>query len=744
MKKNLVIVESPAKARTLEKFLGKNFRLKASLGHIRDLPKSQLGIDIEKEFAPKYVVPRDKNKIVTELKQAVQGASTVYLATDPDREGEAISWHLAEVTKRDHTPYRRVVFHEITKEAIRKAFDHPRSIDMQLVNAQQARRILDRLVGYQISPWLWRKVRRGLSAGRVQSVAVRIIVDREREIEKFVPQEYWTIEAELAKPTDEKKFRAALVGLLDGKKLDVPNQKTASGITKALEKASYQIIKISTKKASRQPAPPFTTSTLQQEAWRKLRSSAQFTMRVAQQLYEGLSIGEEGSVGLITYMRTDSTRIAHSAAAEAREFITDRYGQEYLPARARSFRSGKGAQEAHEAIRPTKVWREPQLVKPYLSSAQFKLYELIWKRMVASQMAAATLSNTTIDIEARCQPPEPAYLLRSSRSQVVFPGFTILYVESKDDAQNNGDKSTPFPHLEKGDPLKLLGLFPEQRFTQPPPRFTEASLIKMLEQEGIGRPSTYAPILSTIQDRNYVDKNKGIFQPTEAAPELSRRLHEDAISFLRARHPDVLVSGDFTKHDYRYVPGNAQVFDQHVYAGWELYHKTLYPQTIFHPDFDPQDPLGLPALREILRPDFVPWHLFLEPARNVREFWRPIMWLYENLDNGRWDRWVAQEFPAVLPRMMRVLETALSADAAEARRRNLPLVFDEGGFWYPPRLSRFELSPAALGFLETICDLAIANAYWGFMPGTYCGPQDLIWNENPDWLRRINTRFLRS
>ncbi len=515
MKKNLVIVESPAKARTLAKFLGRKFSLKASLGHIRDLPKSQLGIDIENGFIPKYVVPRDKNKIVNELRQAVKGASTIYLATDPDREGEAISWHLSQAIKANDTPCLRVIFHEITKEAIKKAFAHPRSIDMQLVNAQQARRILDRLVGYKISPWLWQKVRRGLSAGRVQSVAMRIIVDREREIEKFVPQEYWTIEAELTKLTEEKPFRATLIRLLDGKKLDVPSEETASKITQGLEKASYQVLKVGTRKVTRQPAPPFITSTLQQEAWRKLRFTARFTMTIAQQLYEGLPIGNEGRVGLITYMRTDSTRIAHSATVEVREFITDRYGQEFIPPRARSFKSIKGAQEAHEAIRPTRVWREPQLIKSYLSNAQFKLYELIWKRMVTSQMAAATFDNTTVDIEARCQPSKPSYLLRTSRSEVTFPGFMILYIESKDEAQGDEGKTPSFPHLEEGDALKLLGLFPGQHFTQPPPRFTEATLIRTLEQEGIGRPSTYAPILSTIQERGYTSKTKGVFQPTE-------------------------------------------------------------------------------------------------------------------------------------------------------------------------------------------------------------------------------------
>ncbi len=517
MKKKLVIVESPAKARTLGRILGNGYNLKASMGHVRDLPKSQLGVDIENDFAPKYVVSRERKKIVLELKQAAKTASAVYLATDPDREGEAISWHLAEVTKSDRIPYRRVIFHEITKEAIERAFKHPRSIDMQLVNAQQARRILDRLVGYKISPLLWRKVRRGLSAGRVQSVALRIIVDREREIQKFISVEYWTIEAELAKKISSVEvtaFRAMLVGLIDGTKLDIPSQKEAAEIEDELKQASYNVIKVKTKKVTRQPAPPFITSTLQQEAWRKLHFSAKQTMAVAQQLYEGLPIGDEGNVGLITYMRTDSTRVAHSAIVETREFISSKYGSQFIPPHARAFtRVVKGAQEAHEAIRPTKVKREPSLIKPYLTATQFKLYTLIWKRMVASQMSAALFDNTAVDIEAKCPDSKTDYLLRASSSIITFPGFVILYTEGKDDEDEK--KSPSLPQLEKGDELELLELFPEQHFTQPPPHFTEATLVKMLEQWGIGRPSTYAPILSTIQERGYVAKTNGSLQPTE-------------------------------------------------------------------------------------------------------------------------------------------------------------------------------------------------------------------------------------
>ena len=512
-KKKLVIVESPAKARTLNKILGRGYSLKASLGHVRDLPRSRLGVDIENGFVPKYVVPKARSKLVGELKQAARTASAVYLATDPDREGEAIAWHLVEVTKSDQTPYYRVVFHEITEQAIKRAFKHPRSIDMQLVNAQQARRVLDRLVGYKISPLLWKKIRRGLSAGRVQSVALKIIIDREREIQKFVPVEYWTIEAELTKKAETATFRAMLTGLMDGTKLDIRNQQEATKIKDELEQAGYNVFKVTTKKVTRPPAPPFITSTLQQEAWRKLHFTAKQTMAVAQQLYEGLPIGNEGSVGLITYMRTDSTRVAHSAVAEAREFIISKYGSQFVPPRARYFtRTIKGAQEAHEAIRPTKIWREPSLIKPHLTASQFKLYELIWKRMAASQMAAALFDNTTVDIEAKC--PESDYLLRTSSSVSTFPGFMVLYSEGKDEVGEE-EKKGPLPQLEKGDELELLGLFPEQRFTQPLPRFTEATLVKMLEQWGIGRPSTYAPILSTIQERGYVTKVKGSFQPTE-------------------------------------------------------------------------------------------------------------------------------------------------------------------------------------------------------------------------------------
>ncbi|MEE8419622.1 MAG: type I DNA topoisomerase, partial [Dehalococcoidales bacterium] len=433
-KKSLVIVESPAKARTLEKILGSKYTLKASLGHIRDLPKSKLGVDVENSFMPSYVVPRDKSKIAKELRDAAKKVSTVYLATDPDREGEAISWHLVNIMKSDKTEYRRVVFHEITEEAIKEAFKHSRQIDMHLVNAQQARRIMDRLVGYKLSPLLWKKVRRGLSAGRVQSVALRIIVDREREIEKFTAEEYWIIEAELdKKPAGESTFRAGLVGLANGDKLRIGSEEESNRIKDDLGVARYSVGGVKKKKVTRQPAPPFITSTLQQEAWRRHRFSARQTMAVAQQLYEGLEVGEEGSVGLITYMRTDSTTVSRGAIIEARELIKANYGAEYVPPNARTFKKVvKGAQEAHEAIRPTRIKREPSRIKKYLNTNQFRLYELIWKRMVASQMAAAINDATTVDINAKIQAPGDDYLLRASSSVNRFPGFTVLYIEQKD------------------------------------------------------------------------------------------------------------------------------------------------------------------------------------------------------------------------------------------------------------------------------------------------------------------------
>jgi DNA topoisomerase-1 len=516
----LVIVESPAKARTIGRILGAGYDIKATLGHVRDLPRSELGIDITNDFSPKYIAIKQRKEVIGELKKSAGDASAVYLATDPDREGEAISWHLVEAIKLGKTklPIHRVVFHEITKDAVEKAFNHPRSIDMNLVDAQQARRILDRLVGYKLSPLLWRKVQRGLSAGRVQSAALRIIVDREREIQNFVRIEYWTIEAELAKSSPEAQkagFRALLIGLADGIKLEIPNQQEASRIEDELRKADYTVEKVVVKEIARQPAPPFITSTLQQEAWRKLRFTAQRTMLIAQQLYEGIALGEEGSVGLITYMRTDSTHVAAGAIAEARDFISAKYGARFVPTHPRSFaKRGKWAQEAHEAIRPTKIHREPDQLRSYLKPEQYRLYELIWKRMVASQMAAASLDSTTVEIDAKCSEPQKDYLLKATSSVVKFPGFITLYSEGKDE-DGEEEKAITLPELKVGDTLVLLALFPEQCFTQPPLRYTEATLIKALEQRGIGRPSTYAPIISTIQERGYVYKENGKLCPDE-------------------------------------------------------------------------------------------------------------------------------------------------------------------------------------------------------------------------------------
>jgi DNA topoisomerase I len=515
-KHNLVIVESPAKARTLARMLGRGYEIKASLGHVRDLPKSRIGVDVDHDFAPKYVVSRDKAKTVKELKDAARDAKAVYLATDPDREGEAIAWHLSEVIDGDKTDFKRVTFHEITKDAIEEAFKRAHTIDMCLVNAQQARRIVDRLVGYKLSPLLWSKVQRGLSAGRVQSVAVKMVVDREREIQKFVPVEYWNIAAELLKSgTAKPVFRAAFVGLSDGKKLPVGDQKTADAIKANLEKAAYSVLKVATKQAKRSPAPPFITSTLQQESYRRFKFSAKRTMALAQQLYEGLPVGDEGSVGLITYMRTDSTHVAPQALEETREYISGKYGTQYLPAKPRVFAGRvKGAQEAHEAIRPTRIMRAPQDIKGYLTPDLNKLYQLIWQRMVASQMAEAVFDNTTVDVEAKAA--RTGYLLRTQSSVNVFPGFITLYTEQKDEEDEENKKAGALPRLEKGDVLKLVPpVEAEQQFTKPPPRYTEATLIKALEQNGIGRPSTYAPILATVQEREYVKKTAGAFEPTE-------------------------------------------------------------------------------------------------------------------------------------------------------------------------------------------------------------------------------------
>jgi DNA topoisomerase-1 len=510
--KSLVIVESPAKARTIGKYLGKNYTVKASVGHIMDLPKSKLGVDIEKDFEPKYIVIKGKAPVVKELKAAAKKADRILIATDPDREGEAIAFHIAETISgsvKDAEIYR-VLFNEITKKAILLAIEHPGKIDSNKVDAQQARRILDRLVGYQISPILWKKVRRGLSAGRVQSVALRLICEREVEIKAFVPEEFWSLTA-LLEGKLPPQFEAKLIKK-DEDKLRVKNNDEVKSIIADLQGKAYVVSKVDKKERRRNPVPPFTTSKLQQEGGRKLGFTAKRTMGIAQSLYEGVDVGNEGAVGLITYMRTDSTRVSKEAQDEAREFIASKYGKDYLPEKPPVYASAKSAQEAHEAIRPTSVLREPDAIKQYLEPDQYKLYKLIWNRFVASQMNPAIIDQTSVDIKAG------GYTFRATGSVVKFPGFMAVYMEEKAEDQapseEEGDEAV-LPPLIEGEILTLIKLDPKQHFTQPPPRFSEALLVKTLEEKGIGRPSTYAAIISTIQDRDYVNKVENKFRPTE-------------------------------------------------------------------------------------------------------------------------------------------------------------------------------------------------------------------------------------
>lgn len=521
--KKLVIVESPAKARTVGRFLGSAYDVKASIGHIRDLPANRLGVDIEDGFTPHYVIPAKKKEIVKQLRETAKTASSIYLATDPDREGEAISWHLLAALNVKDTPVHRVEFHEITSEAIKEAFAKPRGLNLNLVNAQQARRILDRLVGYKLSPLLRRKMsKKGLSAGRVQSVAVRLVVEREREIRNFVPREYWTLDAELskakAKRTRKSTFLASL-RVVDDQKIDLADKATTDAVIADLDGARYVVTDVKKRDSQRHPSPPFTTSTLQQEASRKLGFTAKRTMAVAQQLYEGLPIEPGGSVGLITYMRTDSTNLAASAVAEIRSYIGERFGEAFLPASPRAYKAkAKGAQEAHEAIRPTSIRRDPEAIRDRLTSEQYRLYKLIWQRTVACQMASATLETTTVDIIASRGEGTKQYGFRASGVVMKFPGFTTVYTEGRDDVDENGhkkDEQKSLPPLQVGEQLDLIRLVPEQHFTQPPPRYTEATLVKALEENGIGRPSTYAPTLSTIQERGYVERVQRQLKPTE-------------------------------------------------------------------------------------------------------------------------------------------------------------------------------------------------------------------------------------
>jgi DNA topoisomerase-1 len=526
--KSLVIVESPAKARTLSNILGKEYDVKASVGHVRDLPKSQLGVDVDRDFAPKYLIPRDKKEIVKGLKEAAKKASIVYLATDPDREGEAISWHLAQAMELDGKPYERVEFHEITSDAVKAAFEHPREIDTRLVDAYQGRRVLDRLVGYKVSRVLWNKIRWGLSAGRVQSVALRMVVDREREILAFTPQEYWTIDTRLARQADadEAAFAARLAGLPGTKKAEIGSGDQAESISADLRAAAFSVRDVKKKQQIRRPSPPFTTSTLQQEASRRFGFSAKRTMAVAQQLYEGLAIPGEGQAGLITYMRTDSLNIAQVARDEARAFITRKFGGDFVPPQPRLYKTkAKGAQEAHEAIRPTSPAREPSAIKKVLTSDQFKLYSLIWQRMIASQMADAVFDHVSVEIDAKAPAHDQPYLLRASASHMRFPGFRQVYIEGRD-TESDEDEEKSLPELSPADILRLLEVKPEQHFTEPPPRYTEATLVKALEENGIGRPSTYASTMSTIQDRGYVKKDGRALRPQELGLVVSDLLAE--------------------------------------------------------------------------------------------------------------------------------------------------------------------------------------------------------------------------
>ena len=519
MARNLVIVESPAKAKTIEKFLGRDYRVLASFGHVRALPSKQGSVDIAHDFAPKYAVLPERRKHIEAIKKALKESDALLLATDPDREGEAISWHLLSALgldkKQPGIPVHRVVFHEITKGAILDAVAHPRTISLDLVDAQQARSVLDYLVGFNLSPFLWKKIRYGLSAGRVQSVALRLICEREKEIQAFLEREYWTISAQLAKVAGQG-FTANLV-TAGGKKLgkfDIPDQAAAAAIIDALQKCqadpacAYRVEKVTRTERKRTPAPPFTTSTLQQEAARKLGFSAKKTMSTAQRLYEGIDVGE-GSVGLITYMRTDSVVLSNQALTEAREVITSLYGKEFALAKPRFFKNrAKNAQEAHEAIRPTSIGKTPAEVKKFLSSDQFKLYDLIWKRTVACQMAEALLDQTSVDISAGS-----GYTFRAAGTVIRFPGFMKLYIEGRDD--ENDEKEGVLPPLSEGEQLSLLKLVPEQHFTQPPPRYTEATLVKTLEEYGIGRPSTYASIMNTLIERQYARLDKKRFVPED-------------------------------------------------------------------------------------------------------------------------------------------------------------------------------------------------------------------------------------
>lgn len=506
MAKSLVIVESPAKAKTIEKYLGKKFTVKASMGHVVDLPKSQYGVDVKDGFKPKYIKIRGKAKLINDLKESANKADAVYLATDPDREGEAISWHLANVLDLGSKYLKRIEFHEITKRAVEDSLKHPRDINMNLVNAQQARRILDRIVGYELSPLLWKKVRRGLSAGRVQSVALRLICEREQEIKDFVIEEYWSIVGNF-KTESNKEFAAKLLSVA-GKKVQINNEAQAKEIEAYLKKEKYAVTDVKKKERQRTPAPPFNTSSLQQEAGRKLGFGARKTMMIAQQLYEGLELGEAGVEGVITYIRTDSVRVAVEAQTEARQVISERFGSKFLPEKPPVYKTkNTSAQEAHEAIRPTSIFRHPDTIKMFLTRDQFRLYQLVWFRFIASQMSPAIFDTVVADIKGG------HFLLRANGNTLKFPGFLEVYQEGRDD--DNQEKEERLPELTPGDILKMINFDLKQHFTQPPPRYTESSLIKILEEKGIGRPSTYAPTIDTIVKRNYILIEEKKLKPTD-------------------------------------------------------------------------------------------------------------------------------------------------------------------------------------------------------------------------------------
>lgn len=526
MSEYLVIVESPAKAKTIERYLGKKYTVRASMGHVRDLPRSQMGVNVEENFEPKYITIRGKGDVLKELRKHAKKAKKIYLAADPDREGEAIAWHLAHALKIEDTSDCRVVFNEITKDAIKESFKNPRSIDMDLVDAQQARRILDRLVGYNISPLLWKKVRRGLSAGRVQSVAVKMIIDRENEIKNFKPEEYWSIETQFQKEKDI--FEGFFYGV-EGKKTKLNTEQDVKEILNKLDGKKFKIDKVNKRERKRNPALPFTTSSLQQDAARQLNFRARKTMMVAQQLYEGIDLGRKsgGITGLITYMRTDSTRISDTAIAEAKEYIVEHYGKEYL-GKKKTTKQKAGAQDAHEAIRPTSAMRDPKSLKDVLSNDQYRLYKLIYERFLASQMAPAVMDTMTVHLLNN------GVEFRATGSKVKFKGFTKVYVEGTDEKK---EKEKYLPDLEEGMMVDAKGITPNQHFTQPPPRYTEARLVGTLEKEGIGRPSTYAPTLDTIQRRGYVKIEEKRFHPTE--------IGEIVIEMLQEYFPEI-IDVDFT------------------------------------------------------------------------------------------------------------------------------------------------------------------------------------------------------